>query len=319
MELFAATALVLRVPLAPFWPSALLLLLALTAGAVFASMVNDIFDLPDDLAGGKRNAVLRLPRAVPALVIAAAAAIGIVIAWRWRDEPLLSLVYVAAWLAFVAYSAPPLRLKKRGGWGVLAMGIGEAALPSLVAALLCTRAAAAPIDPLWMTTVGVWGLCHGLRAILWHQLGDREPDAQAAVDTFVNRRGAAFVRGFARRWLFPLELAALAAMLVQMGSVLPFLGLALYLAAIPLRMRLWNNVPVVVDPVRDHYLLLQDFYLCHLPLTILLACTLRHLPDALALLVFLLLFPRAPLRVAFDALRLALAIRGEIIARGRSA
>jgi len=304
LEVFPATALALRVELWPLWPAALLLLVALAAGAIFASVVNDISDVADDAAAGKPNAVARMPRGLPAFILAASAAVGVAVAWMWRGDPLLAGVYVAAWAAFLAYSLRPLRLKARGLWGVAAMGLGEAALPSLVAALLCAHAAARPADPLWVAAVAVWAFCHGVRAILWHQLGDAEADARAAVGTVVHRRGAAFARSVAEQAAFPLEIAALAAMLFLMGSVLPFAALALYLAFIPLRMRWWRNVPAIVEPVPNHYLLMQDYYLCFLPFAILVGAAIDHPRDGLALLLFLLLFPRAPLRVMYDMLRL---------------
>ena len=304
MLVFAATALAMRVPLSPLWPDALVLLVALSAGAIFASVVNDVTDLAEDARAGKPNAVARMPKGTPGLILAGTAAVGAVIAWAWRGDPLLASVYIAAWAAFLAYSVPPLRLKARGVWGMVAMGLGEAALPSLVAALLCAHAAARPAPRLWIAAVALWAFCHGVRAIVWHQLGDAEADARASVGTVVRRRGAAFAIKLAVQAAFPIELTALAIMLVMLGSALPFVGLALYLAFIPLRMRFWKNVPVIVEPVPRHYLLMQDYYLCLLPLAVLIALAIDHPPDALALVLFLLLFPRAPLRVAYDMLRL---------------
>lgn len=317
MLVFPATALAMRVPLSPLRPAALLLFVALTAGAVFASVVNDITDLAEDARAGKPNAVARMPKGIPGLILAGTATVGGVMAWIWRTDPVLASVYIAAWVAFLAYSVPPLRLKARGIWGVVAMGLGEAALPSLVAALLCAFAAARPAPPLWVAAVALWAFCHGVRAILWHQLGDEEADARASVGTVVRRRGAAFARKLAEQAAFPIEITALAAMLVMMGSALPFVGLALYLAFIPLRMRYWRNVPAIVEPVPKHYLLMQDYYLCFLPLAVLIALAIGHIPDALALVVFLLLFPRAPLRVTYDMLRLTRRVTLGIVGQRR--
>jgi hypothetical protein len=299
---FPATALAMRVPLAPLWPAALVLVAALTAGAIFASVVNDITDLAEDAMAGKPNAVARMPKRIPGLILAGTAAVGVGIAWTWRGDPFLDSVYIAAWVAFLAYSLPPLRLKARGVWGVLAMGLGEAALPSLVAALLCAHAAGRPAPPLWIAAVVLWAFGHGARAIIWHQLGDSDADARASVGTLVRRRGAVFARRMGEQAAFPIEIIALAAMLVMMGSALPFVGLALYLAYIPLRMRFRKSVPTIVAPVPKHYLLMQDYYLCFLPIAVLAAAAIDRPRDGLALILFLLLFPRAPLRILYNML-----------------
>ena len=289
---FAATALELRVSLAQLWPTALLLLLALVVGAVFASIINDLTDAVEDAVAGKPNVVSRLPRGVPQVLLAITMMIGAGLIWLWRDASLVILAYLGAWLAFAAYSVRPVRLKARAGYGVVAMGFGEAALPSLFAAALCGHAAARPLDPVWLGAVAVWSFGHGLRAILWHQLGDEAADRHAAVDTFVQRRGAKVVQSIALCLVLPAEAAGLAALLVWMDSALPVLALALYLLMLALRIRIWREVAVVVVPAPRHILLLQDYYLVFLPISAGLALAWQHPVDAAALAVFLVLFSR---------------------------
>lgn len=297
VQLFAATAVMLRVPIWPMIPAAALVLAALVPGAVFASVINDLTDIKDDRRAGKRNMFADRPRWLALALLAETAAIGAAILWAWRDAPMLCGVYLAAWLMFVAYSVPPVRIKSRGGWGVLAMGFGEAALPSLTVVLACFRAAASPIDPPWIAAVGIWSLCHGVRAILWHQLGDALADERSAVPTFVQKRGQAAAVAIARRLVFPCELAALGVILLRLGSVLPCVALAGYLSCVWLRCRFWHNVPVVVAPVPRHLYAMQDYYIAWLPAAIFLTAVLRHPVDGWTVLLFLAIFPRAQFRI----------------------
>lgn len=306
LEIFVASALVTDTPIAPLAGAFALLVVALLTGAIFASLVNDLTDHVDDQRAGKPIVLAQLPEAWRVVFVLAPVIAGTAFLWLWHDDPALCGVYLAAWLAFVAYSVRPVRLKARGGWGVVVMGLGEAALPSLVATLLFEHAAGKPVDLLWIAAVGLWSFCHGVRAILWHQLGDDDADRAAAVATFVQRRGAAFAKRIVARYVFPAELVALAAMLAMMAGVAPVIALILYAVVVRLRMRLWHNVPVVVGPVPEHLLLMQDYYLGYMLLAIVATAALRHPQDIPILAVFLLLFPGVPVRVTVDTVRLAM-------------
>ena len=297
VQLFAATAVMLRLPVWPMIPAAALVLAALVPGAVFASVINDLTDIEDDRRAGKRNMFADRPRWQALALHAGTASIGAAIIWAWRDAPMLCGVYLAAWLMFVAYSVPPVRIKSRGGWGVLAMGFGEAALPSLTVVLACFRAAVWPVDSLWIAAVGIWSLCHGVRAILWHQLGDALADERSAVPTFVQKRGKAAAVEITRRLVFPCELVALGVILLRLGSVLPCAALAGYLLCVWLRCRFWRNVLVVVAPVARHLYAMQDYYIAWLPAAIFLMAVLRHPVDGWIALLFLAIFPRAQCRI----------------------
>ena len=304
VQVFAATALVQNVPLSPLWLDAALLVGAIAIGAVFASLINDITDLADDARAGKPNQVARMPRGMPVTLLSLTLLIGGLVLWHWRDDVILCIAYLCAWLAFIAYSVPPLRVKARGGWGVVAMALGEAALPTMVAALLCYHAVGRAFDGLWIFAVALWSFSHGARAIVWHQLNDEDADRAAQVKTFVHGVGRARAARIIVWGLFPAELAGLAAMLAMIGSIWPVIGLGLYLCVVFLRTRFWRYVAVIVAPQRNHVLILQEYYLGFLPLAILIAAALRHPTDALAVLILPVLFPFVSLRIFGGTLKL---------------
>lgn len=245
VSVFYATALVLHASLISMSTSALLLLLAIVIAAVYASAINELTDRADDAAAGKRNRAVDRPGAVAALFFVALFG-GITFAWIWRRDAPLCAFYVATLLAFTLYSVEPIRLKKRGPAGVICDAAGEQMFPALTAALLASHGARRGLSAAWVASITVWALAVGLRGIVWHQLSDLENDRAAGLRTFaaMRSRSASAVGAFV---VFPLELAALAAMLWQIGSAIPTVFLALYgLHAVRSARR--RISPVIVGP-----------------------------------------------------------------------
>ena len=275
-----ATSNFVRVPLGPLLPRLLLLLLALTVGATYVSVLNDWTDRADDAAAGKANRLARQSGRVVAVALAGCAGVGLAIgAYFWRLTPLAAGLYLGAWVAYSCYSLPPLRLKVRSGWGLLADTAGAHLFPQLLTAVLVGQwAGVAPAAP-WLAAVGAWALGCGLRNILWHQLGDAANDAQAGVNTFVVRFGAAAGRGLAVAALL-LEVAGLALLLGLLRQPLAYLALMLYAGLTLLRARVWRQPVVVAQPRAGQHILLNEYYEIYYPLALLLGQTWRYPSDA---------------------------------------
>jgi hypothetical protein len=77
LSTFYATALVLHVALSSVWVGVLSLLVAIVAAAIYASVLNDLTDLPADLEAGKRNGVAGRSRAMVATLVALAVGAGV--------------------------------------------------------------------------------------------------------------------------------------------------------------------------------------------------------------------------------------------------
>jgi hypothetical protein len=289
LSAFYATALVLRVPIISLWTAALSLLIAMVAAASYTSLINDITDRDDDAASGKRNrGAGRFP--VVAALLAATIGAGLVFAWIWRDDATLLVCYLATWLAFSLYSVPPIRFKKRGIAGVLCDACGAHLFPALVAVSLACRSAHQATTRTWIVSVAVWALTYGLRGILWHQLSDVENDRAANVDTFarLHPHGAQVVGTFV---VFPLELAALATMLWQIGSAWPAAALVLYMFYALHSARRGRIRPVIVTPRPRFFIVLHQFYSDLYPLALLIAAALRDGRDLVVLVIHVSLFP----------------------------
>ena len=298
LSTFYATALVLHVAVSSLWVSALSLLLAIVAAAIYASVINDVTDLAGDLEAGKRNGVAGRSRSMVATLVALTVGAGFLFAWLWRDDALVLSCYLATWLAFSLYSLPSFRFKERGAAGVLCDASGEQLFPALVAVLLACRGAQHAVSGAWIASVAVWALAYGLRGIIWHQLTDVDNDRAADFRTFARRhpRAAAVIGTFV---VFPLELGALAAMLWQLGSAWPPAFLVLYVLYAVRSARRWQTAPVIVVPKPRFFIILHQFYSDLFPLALLITAAVRDRRALLILVAHVLIFPR----FVFQALR----------------
>lgn len=305
LVIFYATLVREGASLALEYREAATLLVGLIAGAAYVSISNDIADRRDDRIAGKANRLEGLSHGTIALLLAFPVSIGGMVAWHWRDDVLLLLAYGGAWLAFTAYSLPPFRLKARGAAGVMADALGSQCLPSIVATLAAARGIGHAPDLAWVAAVAVWSGAYGVRGILWHQLHDAAADRASNTGTFVQRHGAIRTRTFVSRFLFPLELVALAAVLAMIPGRASLAGLALYgLFAIG-KIERFKLRAVLVEPVDRYLLILFDFYIVFWPITLLIAAAISTPLDAGVLAAQLLLFPVANARTLRDGIRLS--------------
>lgn len=299
---FYATALTLQVPVTSLWRTALTILLSLVPGAIYVSVINDLTDREEDLAAGKANRLIGRSRATVAMLILITTGAGVVFCVLWRRDTLLLSAYLAAWLAFSLYSLPPFRWKTRGLLGVLCDASGAHLFPTLVAVLLTFRDAARPVNFAWLAAVGAWAFANGIRGILWHQLTDLEHDRHAGVRTFAQRHSPQFTARLGTFLAFPIELLALAAILIQLHSAWPLAALVAYVLLVALRLRRWQIHPVIVAPKPRYRIVLHEYYDAWFPVAVLIASALHHPLDAIVIALHLMVFP-SRLRQALDEAR----------------
>lgn len=301
---FYASALVLQTPVSSLGWGLAQLFLAMVPGAAYVSLINDLTDEADDRAAGKPNRMTGRSAAGKVVLIALPVAAGLGFAWLWRDDPLLLGCYLGAWAAFSLYSLPPVRLKARGGLGLLADAAGAHMFPSLVAAALAAHFAGRSPGGVWLVAIAVWSLAYGVRGILWHQIGDAENDARSGVATFVLRRSAPLAGRLGAWIVFPVELMALAVLLWRLDSGFVVAGLWAYALFCWARVR-WQEVrPAVVQPGGAYFLVGHLYYDLLWPLSLLLAYAAES-PGALWLaLLQLALFPGRVLAMTDELRRL---------------
>ena len=309
LSAFYATGVLLCVPLASMWTTAVVILLAIVPDAAYVSVLNDLTDRDEDLAAGKKNRTIGKSRASIALLILATTGFGVFFSFLWREDALLVSCYLAAWLAFSLYSLPPFRFKNRGILGVLCDASGAHLFPTVVAAILTFRAAHRAVDFRWLSAVAAWAFAYGLRGILWHQLSDLENDRSAGVRTFAQRHPPRVAERLGTWIAFPLELLAFGAMLLQLRGAWPLALLCVYLFLAARRMQVWNKNAVIVAPKPQFFIFLAEYYDVFFPIALLVHAATRHRWDAIVLAVHLLLFPSRMTAVFRDLVHLRPGVR----------
>ncbi|HEX7828203.1 MAG TPA: UbiA family prenyltransferase [Thermoanaerobaculia bacterium] len=299
---FYGTAFLCGAPISSLWRGALIVLLAIAPGAAFVSVLNDLTDRDEDRAAGKHNRLAGTSPILAALLLAATIACGLIFAFLWRRDTALLSCYLAAWTAFSLYSLRPFRFKSRGLLGVLCDASGAHLFPTLVAVLIAYRSAAHAVHPMWIAAVAVWAFACGLRGIVAHQLRDVENDRRSGVRTFAQRSPR--LATFAGTWIvFPIELAALALMLVQLNNAWPLALLGVYLVYASALIVINRRQPEIVAPVARPLTLLQDYYTFYFPAAIVIASAMQHPRDWFVLAIHVIVFPASALRPVGDVLR----------------
>lgn len=297
-----ATALRHRVPgellLVPFVE----LIVSLATGAAFVSLLNDCTDRGDDARAGKFNRFAQSP-APAAICLVLTIALGIFWLWWFSARPWVACAFAAGWIVYAAYSLRPLRLKARGLPGLACDAVGAHVVPAMMAVGLAAPNAQQLLNP-WTAAIAVWSLALGLRGIIAHQRSDAARDLAAGVSTYVVSRGEFHAQWRVRHFIFPAEVAALAIVLVLLGSQAVMMALVLALLFQLAKIARFRLIPVLTNPMERAEPVLTDFYVIFLPLALLLEIVLREPHHAWLAAVWLLLFPLSVAAAARDLARL---------------
>ncbi len=287
------TALLLKVPLVTLWPFLPVVIVAMFFAASYVSVLNDLTDWPEDLASGKvapdseRLVGLRLSALGGCLLG------GFFVLYWLHHYPLTCLLYLANWIVFALYSIRPVRLKNRGGAGIIMDSFGSHVLPTLWGVMLISEGTALAIPVSFIIPLVLWAFALGLRGILFHQIRDCIPDQQAGVRTFVVRTGPNFARGLVVWVLFPIELVTLVLVLLQTGSPWAWPLLGVYFLVVYLRYLYLGVRIALVTPSRSFHPVLEEYYPFLYPATFLLAFTQTTSLAWIILGVHFLLFPKS--------------------------
>ena len=298
-------------------PRMLYILSALVIGAAYVSVINDVTDIDEDLASGKKNRMANIPPSrrwvFPVLALVAGAGY---IATLWPNEKLM-LLATLPWLSFSCYSIPPIRLKKRGIWGVFADASGSHLFPSIFMVAAMTYYTQQPLDKIWFAAVGIWALAYGLRGILWHQFMDRENDRIAGVKTFATQMSPDSFRTRGRI-ILAIEWTALVLILWRLGKPLPVVALALYFL-FAVACRKWLGIRFISirmpAPGQAYHILMGDYYQIFFPLSILVSSALVHPLDWIILPVYLFLFAGNAIKLLRYAVWILRSLRARLTAR----
>jgi 4-hydroxybenzoate polyprenyltransferase len=193
-----ASLLMTDVPLLPDHLIALgSVLIGLVIGAIFASVVNDYFDVEDDLKAGKCNRLAAFSPPVRLLILISVILSGLLFGLFFIRGYMSGIWYLMAWCSFILYSVPPFRTKKCGPWGGIFDALGAGFFPTMFVASAVLEMTETVIPWWFMCGLGTWAFVFGLRGILWHQYQDHRNDLAIGAKTFATQYGTgkAFLTG----------------------------------------------------------------------------------------------------------------------------
>jgi 4-hydroxybenzoate polyprenyltransferase len=289
------------------WPLGLLIVLAAVSCAGFVSVINEITDQEADAQAGKRNMMSGRSTLFQAGALGFCLLLGGITAWVMRDYPVSLFVFVLTWLMFGLYSVPPIRLKARGEWGVLADTLGEQVLPALLMACLIAEAMIHEVEWFLAALLTVWSLASGLRGILTHQLRDRENDLAAGIETMATRYGPQAISRLCVWVLYPVEVIALVALLLVFNAPLTWPILALCLLIEMRHGHLARLRESCRAPGPKHWLPLVDYYRVYFPATFILALAWAQPIMLWLLAAHLVFFPNCNRKAAYAIASLLIA------------
>ena len=226
----------------------------------FGYALNDWCDRSFDAAVGKRGAIGSLARwqASVLLALLTVAPLATLIGQPWICVAIGGVALIAA----AAYSAPPLRLKTKGAFGVLVAAFAQRTAPCLVV----FAAGAQVLSPTGILFLALT-LVVGVRWMLLHQIGDVAGDAHAGVPTFVCSVGV----DRARRW--PPRLVLCELVLVVAATICLPHRWAVVAALCVFAVATWSLSSAEGSSVRrylasagDDYGVLADLYYLYWPL-----------------------------------------------------
>jgi len=303
-----ATAMKSGKSLAEAGPYLLYIMLAMALGAAYVSVINDITDMEEDLAIGKKNRMAGVAPSRRWIFPVVALLAGAAYIATFYPHFLIMALAMMPWIAFSCYSIPPVRLKKRGIWGVLADASGAHLFTSLFVVASMSYYTGVSIDWIWFSAVGIWALCYGVRGILWHMFFDRENDIASGTPTYATTVDPGRFR--AREWvILSVEMVAMGVMLWRIGLVLPLLALIFYLIfAVSSWQKLkFRSVIILMPPgyPYPYFIFLADFYQVFLPFSLLLRAAMAFRYDWIVLIVHGVLFSYGIYRLLRSSWQLA--------------
>lgn len=145
---------------------------------MYGFLINDFYDMPYDIAAGKRRAVQELSGKVFIGIILLVVFIS-TLHLLYLKEPRYIATYVASYILATLYSAPPIRFKNRGVLGIIINGFIEKMLPVLAVFAFFTHFG---IDTLIFLIASFF---IGIVDILTHQIYDYDGDLRNRIQTFV--------------------------------------------------------------------------------------------------------------------------------------
>jgi len=278
-----ATILLNEIPSTDAYKSLVAACISIFSVASYGHIINDIFDIDQDIAVGKHNSMRGIPRWRQSAISILCICVGVSSFFITSVNVVPKILLALNFLLPTIYSIPPFRLKERGFMGVIADALGVHTIPVLF--IICIIAFTQEnfvLPYFFIIVVGFWSFFVGLRGIIIHQVADSDNDKATNVSTFAEQRSPKSLRLFVVRCLFPFEVLFLLLLLwcVVPQALVVQMVLAIYLLGELCKRALGWNLPIFfpAEKGREKYipLLNNEFYEVWFPFALVLQLTLEH-------------------------------------------
>ena len=239
--------------------------------AGYGHFINDIWDIEADRQANKPNAASKLKPWQRLLLCLLFITTGFAAPLLTHLGTVPNALLVLNYLLPTFYSAPPLRLKERGIWGILSDAAGAHLVPTLfvAATFLSFTPEASPKILIFTGLAAAHAFFVGLRGILLHQLWDRDNDEKSGTTTFVSQRQPETVRRWIAHFVFPIEIALLVSVAVILSlskpSLIPFFVAYFVFTVAKLKA---TKTPLDPSPTVRKNIVPHDLYEVWLPLAL---------------------------------------------------
>lgn len=229
-------ALVGDIPFLVFAETMPILLISICSVAAYGYVINDMFDIEQDRAAGKKNAMAAVQPLYRYGLCLFFLASGFLPLFLLEARPLIVFLLAVNYLLPTLYSIPWVRFKERGILGVAADALAAHTVPTLfiLVTLLSVPGGAAPgmLEVLLFTLGLLWTTLLGFRGILVHQVRDSESDKRAHVVTYVGQKHHARITSVVLKVLLPAEFLCFVGFICLLLPFSPIL-LVVFLLYIP--------------------------------------------------------------------------------------
>jgi hypothetical protein len=174
-----------QLPFMEFVWIAPLSLVTIIGFASFGYLVNDLFDIQQDLRAGKRNSLAGKP-VIVIILFFVVSCLSIFLPWVYLPTTRFSYFLIGCQiLLFLVYSVPFIRLKERGLAGIITDALYAHAVPPILAAYTFSLAAHSGLSDYRLLLLFAWQFTSGVRNILIHQQSDVSADRRSGSKNFV--------------------------------------------------------------------------------------------------------------------------------------
>jgi len=267
------------------------ILLALSAGAIYVSLINDLTDIEEDALAGKKNRMAQFSKTTRWALIGIALLPILVFSFLLHNHSMALIFYLLCYVAFTLYSVPPFRFKIRGLLGIIADASGSQLFPTLFVAFYTAQQCHYTFNNSQSFALAIWSLCFGLRGILWHQFHDLQNDIKSGLNTWVQQLKKPEIKRLALT-LITAEILAFLMLVESFELKGVYVALVVYLIYLLLHLKLNSPEVIILKYSRSNYtILLNEFYQVFLPLALLISISLIQTNGYYLLILHLCLFP----------------------------